>query len=214
MTETPATEIRLDHERHSSCSWRVRIALAWKGISYQSDLMEWASGEMESDAFRSRSPFAQVPCLSIDGVGISQSMAILELLEELYPEPRLLPRDPIARARVREVAEAVNAGTQPLHNGGLGARMREQFGADADAFLAWSRYWLERRLSAIDSAISSRGERYACGAEVTLADVLLYPQMRKAEDRGLELAQFPTLARVASHLAELPAFANTGPDSL
>ena len=214
MAESPATEIRLDHERSSSCSWRVRIALAWKGLAYESNLMEWASGEMQSDAFRSRSPFGQVPCLSVDGVGISQSMAILELLEELYPEPRLLPPAPIARARAREVAEAVNAGTQPLHNGGLAARLREQFGADGDAFLAWSRYWLERRLGAIDSALSPLSTRYACGAEVTLADVLLYPQLRKAEDRGLELARFPTLARIAANLADLPAFADTGPDSL
>lgn len=205
---------RLHHERSSSCSWRVRIALVWKGIDYESNLIEWGSGEMRSPAYRQHSPFGQVPCLEIGGGSVFQSVAILELLEELHPEPALLPRDPLARARVRELVEAVNAGIQPLHNGGLRARMREQFGADEDALRHWARYWLERRLGELEPRVERSAGRFACGDAVTLADVVLYPQLCKANEFGVPLAPCPTLARLQTELSTLPAFTGTGADSL
>jgi len=208
----PAGAPRLYHERGSSCSWRVRIALAWKGLDYTSCLLDWGSGELGGAAHRARSPFGQVPCLEIDGRAVSQSVAILELLEEIVPE--LLPEEPLARARVRELVEAVNAGIQPLHNGGLIAPMQELFGLGPEAHARWSHYWLERRLDALEPRLADRPGRYACGDQPTLADVLLYPQLCKAEELGVALAPFPALAGLREALRELPAFATTGPDSL
>lgn len=209
MSQSPKQSIVLYHERSSSCSWRVRIGLAWKELEYESRLLEWGSGELQSEAHRRRSPFGQVPCLEIEGRLVSQSVAILELLEELHPEPALLPDAALDRARVRELVEAVNAGIQPLHNGGLRAPMRERFGADDEALESWSRYWTERRLGELEPVVERRKGRFACGDRVSLADVLLYPQLCKAMDFGVPLDAFPTLSALHAELARLPAFSGT-----
>ncbi len=199
----------LYHERSSSCSWRVRIVLALKDLRYESRLLDWDSGELQGADHLARSPLGQVPCLEIEGRAVSQSVAIVELLEELYPEPALLPEAPLDRAAVRELVEAVNAGIQPLHNGGLRARMREQLGADGDAHTAWSSYWLERRLGELEPRVDGRAGRHAYGDQPTLADVFLYPQLCKALDYEVALDGWPTLARLHAGLSEHAAFAGT-----
>ena len=204
-----AEALRLYHERSSSCSWRVRIVLALKGLPYESRLLEWSSGELQGASHLARSPFGQVPCLEVGDRAVSQSVAIAELLEELHPAPALLPEAPLDRAAVRELVEAVNAGIQPLHNGGLRARMREQLGADDDAHTAWSRYWLERRLGELEPRVAGHAGHHAYGDRPTLADVFLYPQLRKALDYEVALDGWPALTRLHATLSELPAFAGT-----
>ena len=183
--------------------------LALKDLPYESRLLDWDSGELRGAGHLARSPFGQVPCLEVGGRTVCQSVAIAELLEELHPEPAMLPEAPLDRAAVRELVEAVNAGIQPLHNGGLRARMREQLGANGDAHAAWSRYWLERRLGELEPRVAGLAGHHAYGDRPTLADVFLYPQLCKALDYEVALDGWPSLARLHADLSDHPAFAGT-----
>ncbi len=203
--------VRLYQERLSSASWRVRIALALKGIAYESVWIDLLSGEQRGEAYRSVNPLAQVPCLEIDGRRLAQSVAIVEYLDETRPEPALLPRDPAERARVREIVEAVNAGIQPLHNIAVLERLAAQFDAKADAAVAWCGYWIERRLAELEARLGEGTGRFARGDAVSAADVFLFPQLRKARELGVDVARFPRLAELEKILGELAAFRETAP---
>src|SRR4051812_37519520 len=109
-------ELILYNYWRSSCAWRVRFALAYKGLAYESRAVDLLASAQLSDEHKGRSPMGVVPCLVIDGRALSESVAILEYLEELVPEKPLLPRDPWARARVRQLVQLVNSGIQPLQN--------------------------------------------------------------------------------------------------
>ncbi len=203
----------LHHSFLSSSSWRVRIVLALKQVDYESELVDFAAGDHLEPAYRDINPAHQVPSLEIDDTGtamrITQSVAICEYLEERYPTPPLLPENPAKRAHVREIVELINAGIQPLHNGGLNKSLRRSFGASEDAVKDWKQYWLRSRLGSLEHLVAARAGDCALGDRITLADAFLFPQMGKARDYDIDLAPFVTLSRIEHNLAPRPEFAQT-----
>jgi maleylpyruvate isomerase len=189
----------------SSASWRVRIGLAYKGISYEYEPVNLVrdGGEQHSDQYRAVNPMAQVPTLELDdGRRLSQSLAILEYLEETHPTPPLLPRDPYLRARVRQLAEVVNSGIQPLQNTSTQKRIKE-LGADEKV---WTHHFIDKGLRGLEASAASTAGRYLVGDAVTLADVMLVPQMYHARRFGVDLGALPLLTRVEAACMELESF--------
>jgi len=204
----------------SSSGWRVRIALHIKGVPFERRVVNLSPdvGAQHVDAFGALNPLRQVPVCIPDlpdlpaGAGarpLTQSMAIIELLEEQFPEPPLLPADPWRRARARQLAEMVNAGTQPLQNLSVLQRVTAM-GGDASA---WARHFIARGLAALEAAASQETEgTFLVGDTPTLADLYLVPQMYNARRWAVDLAPFPRLVRVDAACAALPAFAAAHPD--
>lgn len=198
----------------SSSAWRVRIALGLKRIAFENVPVHLVrgGGEQFSPEFAAKNPFSQVPVLEfeLDGrvVRLTQSVAIIEYLDETVPEPALLPRTALERARCRELVELVNSGIQPLQNRLVLERVAAG-GVDSRAFAG---EFIARGLTALEAQVQSRAGTYLLGDELTLADVYLVPQMFNARRFGVELGAFPTLVRVDARLAALPAFIAAHPD--
>lgn len=193
----------------SSTSWRVRIGLHHKGLPFEIVSVHLRHGEQHSDDHVGRNPMHQVPVLELDdGTRLTQSIAILEWLEETHPEPPLLPRDPLARQRVRQLAEVVNSGIQPPQNFALLQAISE-LGADK---MAWGRDVIGRGLAALESMATETAGTYLVGDAVSIADACLVPQLYNGRRFGVDLDAFPTLLRVEAACADLPAFQAAHPD--
>lgn len=188
----------------SSASWRVRIALAYKGLSYEYVPVHLVKdgGQQHGEAHRARNPMEQVPVLEVDGRLLTQSLAIIEWLEETWPQPALLPKDPFLRMRARQLAEIPNSGIQPLQNLSILQEI-EKLGGDKQA---WGARWNRRGLAAMEAIARETAGRFLVGDEPTVADVCLVPQLYAARRFGVDPAEFPTLLRVEAACAELPAF--------
>lgn len=190
----------------SSASWRVRIGLGLKGLPYEYVAVHLKDGVQHSDAHRARSPMAQIPVLEWDEGGaarrLTQSLAILEYLDELHPEPPLLPSDPYERARARQFAEVVNAGIQPLQNFRVGQELKE-LGGD---YAVWSRRWIQRGLEALEALAARDAGAFLVGDAPSLADLCLIPQLYNARRFGCDLQPLPTLLRVEAACEAIPAF--------
>ena len=195
----------------SSASWRARIALAYKGVAYEYVAVNLFrdGGEQRGDAYQAVNPMAQVPTLELDdGRRISQSLAIVEYLEEMVPTPPLLPTDLYLRARARQLAELVNAGTQPLQNSGV-LRELEERGVDQKA---WASHFIARGLDALQASAEATAGRFLVGDEPTVADVCLVPQFHNARNFGLDPARWPLLGRIADACEALQPFQVAHPD--
>jgi maleylpyruvate isomerase len=193
----------------SSCSWRVRIALAYKRLPHALAPVHLlrGGGEQHAGGYAALNPLAQVPTLITEaGEVLTQSLAIVEYLEELYPEPPLLPSGALARARARELASIVATGIQPLQNLSV-LQAIDELGGDR---AAWSRRWIERGLAALE-ARATPGP-YLAGAQPSIADVFAVPQLYNARRFGIDLAAYPTLSRAEEACLELPAFTDTRPE--
>ena len=196
----------------SSSAWRVRIGLELKGLAYELRPVDLRAGVQFEEAHRARNPMGQVPVLEVEEAGrahhLSQSMAILEWLEERFPSPPLLPPDAFGRARVRMLAEHVNAGIQPFQNQApqkwLHAR---QPGLEKE----WVRHWIATGLAALEAAVADGAGRFAHGDAPGLADCYLVPQLHGARRFGVDVAPFPALVRVEESCAALPAFQRAAP---
>lgn len=199
----------------SSCSWRVRIALHHKGLAFETVPVHLLrdGGEQFSEAHRRRNPMAQVPVLADGELVLTQSMAIIEYLEERHPVPALLPAEPAARARVRAMAEVVNSGIQPLQNLAVIRALRaEPISASDRAVRAFCARHIARGLTALERLAARDGGRFAAGDEVTVADLFVVPQMYNARRFDVDLTPYPHLTEVDARLADLPAFAAAHPD--
>lgn len=193
----------LHHYWRSSSSWRVRWALAHKGLAWDGVAVDLLAGaQRDPDYVARKSPAGFVPCLVVDGRPFTESVAIVELLEELCPTPALYPEGPFARARVRQLVELVNAGTQPVQN----LSVLRHLSADPDAQRAWARHFIEKGLGAVERDLTlvageGLGGRFSVGDTLTAADLFLVPQLYNARRFGVELAAFPrTLAAEAAAL--------------
>lgn len=197
----------------SGSTWRVRIGLELKGIGYETVPVHLLKGEQRSADYRERNPMQQVPLLELEVGGvtrrISQSLAILELLDELHPEPPLFPRDAWARASVRELAELINSGIQPLINSGVIQHLSTL--APQVERGAWASHFMTRGLAALEALASERAGRFLVGDQPTLADVCLVPQLFTARRFGVDVEPFTTLRRVEEACKSLPAFERTHP---
>jgi maleylpyruvate isomerase len=200
----------------SSASWRVRIALAWKGIRYEYRPVNLAreGGEQYSPTYVAEiNPLSQVPVLELDGEEpprrIAQSLAIIEYLEERFPEPALLPTEPWLRARTRQLAEIANAGIQPFQNTPTLGYVRGVLRGDEKA---WLRHFLDRGLRALERTARETAGTFLVGGNPTLADICLVPQLYSARRFDVPLEPFPTLLRVEAACNSIPAFSSAHPD--
>lgn len=197
----------------SSSSWRVRIALHHKKLRYAHHAVNLLKGEQSSPEHLARNPGGAVPVLEVEEGGevrrLSQSMAILEYLEEAHPTPPLLPEDRYLRARARQLAEAINSGIQPFQNLVVLNHVRDRLGSDEKA---WARHWIQRGLEAVDGLAAETAGRFCVADAVSFADVLLIPQLYGARRFGVDVERFPRLLKIEKDCEGLEAFAAARPE--
>ena len=214
--------LRLYTYWRSSAAFRVRIALALKGLEYESVPKHLLrdGGEQRQADYLAVNPQGLVPALADGDFVIPQSLAICEYLEEVHPEPRLLPGSARDRATVRGMALAIACDTHPLNNLPVMGYLRREFGADDTAVNRWVAHWIERGFSALErwvatvpgAAQRASDQRYCFGSQVTLADVFLAPQMFNARRFAVDVTPYPRLVAICTHLESMPAFIAARPD--
>jgi maleylacetoacetate isomerase len=209
--------LRLHGYWRSSAAYRVRLALAWKGLPYDYLPVNLArdGGEQFAADYVRLNPQSRVPTLEVDGAVLTQSMAILEWLEEEFPAaPRLLPDAPLARARVRSLAQLVVADIQPLQNTAVTRYLRERQQWPDEAVAAWLREWIGRGLRALEQRLAGEPAtgRFCHGDAPTLADVCLVPQCYASRRFGVDVAAFPRIAAIEAACAELEPFRRALPE--
>lgn len=201
----------------SSAAYRVRIALNLKGLKYQSRTIHLLrdGGENNHDEYRKLNPQGLVPTLVENGVVIPQSLAIIEYLEECYPETPLLPLSPDWRARVRAFAQAICCDIHPLNNLRVIDYLRDEMGQDEAARQAWYRHWLAEGLTALEQTltVASPHTPFCFGDEPGLADACLIPQLYNARRYECDLSPYPILRKIDEHCLALKPFQLAAPES-
>ena len=197
----------------SSASQRVRIALGLKELAYDYVVVNILHKEQHADAYRARNPMAQVPTLVItedDGSvhALTQSLPIIEFLDERFPARPLLPKDVYLRAHTRTLAEIVNSGIQPLQNLSTTKQVKLMGGDDA----AWTRGFIATGIAAFPQAVRETAGKFCVGDAPTLADCCLVPQLASARRFGVDIAAQTLLLDIEQRCLALPAFANAAPD--
>jgi maleylacetoacetate isomerase len=195
----------------SSAAYRVRIALALKGLPYESLPVNLIKGGQDEAAFRAVNPQGRVPVLDVDGDVLTQSPAILEYLEECYPDPPLLPTGPLARARVRAACAIIACDVHPLNNIGALRYLKRRMGQDQASIDAWCTHWIREGFSALEDLLQPGP--FAFGSHPTLADVYLVPQVYNARRLNVSLDEYPNIAAVDGACATLAEFLAARPDN-
>ncbi len=198
----------------SSTSFRVRAALALKGLAFDQATYNFREGAQRSPAYLVRNPQGLVPTLTLgDGTDITQSLAILEWLEETHPDPALLPADPLGRARVRSVAQTIALDVHPLNNLRVLNHLRAGFGADDGAVADWFRHWVRLGFEAVETRLAQDGAtgRFAHGDTVTHADICLTAQSVNNRRFDVDEAPYPTIRRIVQACLEMDAFQSAMP---
>ena len=198
----------------SSAAYRVRIALNLKGLSYETipiHLQKEGGQNLKPD-YRAINPQMRVPALKLDsGEVLTQSLAIIEYLDEVHPQPPLLPRDPVERAKVRALAQLIACDIHPLNNLGPLRYLKNELGQDQAKIDAWYHHWVLDGFDALEAMI--RPGPYSFGAEVTLADICLVPQVSNARRLKVPLDKFPKIVAVDAACLKLPAFDKARPEN-
>jgi maleylacetoacetate isomerase len=196
----------------SGAAYRARIALAIKGIPYETVGVHLSrdGGEQHKPAYRTVNPQGRVPALELeDGTIITQSLAIIDYLEAVHPEPPLYPKDPLARAKVLSVALTICADIHPLQNTSTVNYLADRLKVGKDDIQAWYQHWIGMGLAVVEKKIE--GKAFAFGTEPTIADVCIVPQLATARRVGVDLSAFPKVLAVDAHATEHPAFVKAHP---
>ncbi len=197
----------------SSASYRVRIALNLKDEAYEAASVDLLRNEQRSEAHLARNPQGLVPTLEIDGTTLSQSLAIIEYLEETRPQPPLLPQGPLGRARVRTIAQAIAMEIHPVCNLATVNRIVALAGGDEDTRRSWMQQNIRRGLEAVEVLLDSPETGHYChGEHPTLADCCLIPQLYNAHRWGASLEGLTRIQSVEAACAKNPAIAAAHPD--
>jgi maleylacetoacetate isomerase len=201
----------------SSAAFRVRIALNLKGVPYEVVPIHLlrGGGEQFSEAYARTNPLSLIPALDDDGQVLTQSLAIIEYLEERFPQPALLPADPLSRAHARAIALAIACDIHPLNNLRVLRYLVRELGVSDEQKDAWYRHWVELGMGQLDRVVTSSGRsgRYALGDQVTIADVAIAPQIFNARRFGCDLARAPALNAITDRCMQLEAFARAQPSA-
>ncbi len=207
--------LKLYNYFRSSASFRVRIALNLKGLPYEYAAVHLTKGGGEQFApeFRALNADALIPVLDDDGVVLTQSLAIIEYLDETRPEPPLLPADSVERAYVRAFALTIACEIHPLNNLRVLRYLVRNLGVNEEKKNEWYRHWVEQGLAALENQVVAerRSGRHVLGDTVTLADVVLVPQIFNARRFDCRLDHVPTLMRIFEHCMELSSFIDAQP---
>lgn len=196
----------------SSATYRVRIALNLKGVAYRTVGVDLLARQQLEAPHLARHPTGRVPLLEIDGEMIGQSMAIVEYLDETRRDPPLMPADHKTRARVRDLKDQIICDIHPIDNTSVLDRLRTQFKADEDKVGAWYRHWIERGFAALEKMLPGHGD-VCVGRQVTLADIVLVPQVANARRGNVDLTPYPNIVRIDAALRALPAFRDAAPEN-
>jgi maleylacetoacetate isomerase len=197
----------------SSAAFRVRIALNVKGVAYETVSVNLPLAEHRDAQFRALNPQATIPTLDDDGTILWQSLAIIEYLDARHPSPRLIPAEPVARARVQALAQLIACEIHPLNNLRVLQYLRGELKLDEAAVSKWYAHWVAEAFGPLETLVARfGGGRYCYGEALSLADVCLVPQMYNARRFSCDLAPYPTLVRISTALEAEPAFAAAAPD--
>ncbi|GAB2519211.1 maleylacetoacetate isomerase [Microbulbifer agarilyticus] len=201
----------------SSASYRVRIALNLKGLSYQYHAVNLLKGEQKESKHRQLNPQGLVPALVDDGHVLTQSLAILEWLDEQHPTPALLPAPPLARARVRALAYNVACDIQPIQNLRVLKYLQTELGASDEQKVQWVRHWIGLGFEAMETQLAMhKGKEhapFAGGDTPGLFECCLIPQIYNAERFGVTVSDYPAITTIADACAALPAFQQARPEN-
>lgn len=199
----------------SSAAYRVRIALNVKGLAHDQIPIHFLKngGEHRQPAYLAVNPQGLIPALEDHGQVIGQSMAIIEYLDEAYPEtPRLLPADPMARAQVRALTLGIACDIHPLNNLRVLNYLKGPLGHDQDTVNRWYAHWINEGFRSLEENIRRHGSKHhAFGDSLTMADVFLVPQVYNARRFNVDTTAFPNITRIADHLLTLPPFTAAAP---
>jgi maleylacetoacetate isomerase len=197
---------------NSSTSYRVRIALALKGLPYDYQGINLRVGQQISPEHRELNPIGGVPVFEADGFVLTQSLAIIDYLDSQYPGPRLIPTDGLQRARVMEIANLIGCDIHPINNVRVLNYLQNVLAVTADQKTVWYKHWVAEGLGAVETLLQRHGSGNFCvGDEVGLADCCLIPQVANAERMGCDLSIYPRVMAVYRHCLELPAFLAAAP---
>lgn len=206
--------MKLYNYYRSSTSFRVRIALALKGLDYDYMPVHLRKREQQRPDYVARNPEQLVPLLELDdGTRLTQSLAIIEYLDEVHPQPPLLPADPVGRARVRALAQLVACEIHPLDNLRVLRYLVHVLGVGDEAKMAWYRHWVRAGLQAFEAHLAEQPARYCHGDQPTLADISLVPQMFNAQRFDCDLSGLDHVQRVFDACMKLPAFQAAQPSA-
>ena len=196
----------------SGTSYRTRIALNLKGLAYEQRTHDLRTGAHKEAGYTAVNPQGLVPALETPVGVLTQSVAIMEALEDGWPEPPLLPRDPHDRALVRSMVGLIACDIHPLNNLRVLKALREDFGADQPQVDAWAGRWITTGFTALEALVARHGAGWCFGKTPGMADCCLIPQIYSAERFNTDLAPFPRLLEIAARAADHPAFAAAHPD--
>lgn len=203
-----------DYWRSSAC-YRLRIAFKLKGIAYESEEVNLHPDVLgqSSEAYRALNPQQRVPTVIIDGQVHSQSMAILDWLDETHPSPPLLPSDPHNRMRARAFADTVACDIHPLNNSSVLKYLREDFAASPEAIKDWYGTWVSRGFEALEAHAQKSRSKFLFGDHPGLAEICLIPQVYNAQRFELDLSAFPKLLEIDARCQEISAFRDATPEA-
>jgi maleylacetoacetate isomerase len=196
----------------SSAAYRVRIALNLKRIDYESRPVDLRASEQRDGDYLELNPQGLVPMLEIDGHRLTQSLAIIAYLDQAFPDPPLVPRDPADGAHVRAMALAIACDIHPLNNLRVLKYLKNELGQPQDEVDRWYAYWIAEGLSALETMAKAGAGRFLFGDEPTIADVCLVPQLFNARRFNVPLDDYSTLLRADENASQLDAFAAAHPD--
>ena len=197
----------------SSAAYRCRIALNLKGLQPERTFVNLRDGEVRSDWYTDLNPQQLVPTLKDGDAVLTQSMAVMEYLDELHPDPPLLPGDPLGRARVRALSQSIACDIHPLNNLRVLTYLTGDMGLGEDKKLEWYRHWVAVGFTALEAQLAGDAQTgtYCHGEAVTMADVCLAPQVFNARRFETDLTPYPTIVRIDAAINALPAFADAQP---
>lgn len=199
----------------SSAAYRVRIALNLKDLDYASQTHHLRQGAQRSAQYLTLNPQGLVPTLEVQGAVLTQSLAIIEYLDETHPEPPLLPDRPLDRAWVRAIALHIACDIHPLNNLRVLEYLEHDLNHEASVRNVWYRHWIAMGFTALEAQLAHdpRVGRYCYGERPTLADICLVPQVANARRFGCDLSRYPTITRIDEGCRTLPAFARAAPEA-